>query len=60
MPRGIAGEIRRFASSGHYFQSPGVFRELPDAAKRFGRSAIMLIDPFYYDKEIDKFQEMVS
>ena len=58
MPRGTAGEVRGFASAGHYIQGPGAIRELPDVAKRFGRSAMMLIDSFFYDREIGKFQEL--
>ena len=58
MPRGAAGEVRGFASAGHYIQGPGAIRELPDIAKRFGRSAMMLIDSFFYDREIGKFQEL--
>ena len=60
MPRGAAGEVRGFASAGHYIQGPGAIRELPDIAKRFGRSAMMLIDSFFYDREIGKFRSCFS
>ncbi len=52
MPMGKAGEMRGFASVGHYIQGPGAIHALPRVVETLGKRAIMLIGPHFYDREI--------
>jgi len=50
MPEGKARECRCFQSPSRYMQGPGMIKRLPKFAATFGPSAVLIIDPFFYDE----------
>lgn len=49
MPAGKAKECRCFQSPSRYMQGPGLIKRLPKFAATFGNTALLIIDPFFYD-----------
>lgn len=49
MPAGKAKECRCFQSPSRYMQGPGLINRLPKFAATFGNTALLIIDPFFYD-----------
>ncbi len=49
MPAGKAKECRCFQSPSRYMQGPGLIRRLPKFAANFGKTALLIIDPYFYD-----------
>lgn len=49
MPAGKAKEARAFGSPSRYIQGPGEIRNLPRFAANYGKTALLIIDTFFYD-----------
>lgn len=60
MPTRKADAIRGYAGVGCYLQGPDAMKELPDIVCRSGKSAVMLIDTFFYDDLKDELEQMFS
>ena len=50
MPEAKAKECRCFQSPSRYMQGPGLIQRLPKFAANFGKTALLIIDPFFYDE----------
>lgn len=50
MPEGKAKEYRCFQSPSRYVQGPGLIKRLPKFAANYGKTALLIIDPFFYDE----------
>ena len=50
MPAGQAKECRCFQAPSRYMQGPGLIKRLPKFAANFGPTALLIIDPFFYDE----------
>ncbi len=50
MPAGKAKECRCFQAPSRYIQGPGLIKRLPKFAANFGPTALLIIDPFFYDE----------
>ncbi|HJB16470.1 MAG TPA: iron-containing alcohol dehydrogenase [Candidatus Blautia excrementipullorum] len=50
MPEGKAKEARAFGSPSRYIQGPGEIRNLPVFASNYGKTALAVIDPFFYQE----------
>lgn len=49
MPAGKAGECRCFQAPSRYMQGPGLINRLHKFAANFGKTALLIIDPYFYD-----------
>lgn len=60
MPVGKAGEIRGFASVGHYIQGPGAIRLLPQIIERFGKDAAVLLGHHFQKEQAGCIRELLE
>ena len=58
MPAGKANESRAFQSPSRYVQGPGEIRNLPVFAAKYGKTALAIIDSFFYPEYSVKIPEM--
>ena len=58
MPSGKAKESRAFQSPSRYIQGPGELKNLPLFASNYGKTALAIIDPFFYEDYKVKIPEM--
>ena len=50
MPQGKANESRGYQSPGRYLQGPGESKKLDAIVKVFGKTALAIIDPFFFEQ----------
>ena len=55
---GQAKEYRAFQSPCHYVQGPGLIKRLPEYCALYGKTAALIIDPFFYDDYSVKVPKM--
>ena len=58
MPSGKAKESRAFQSPSRYIQGPGELKNLPLFASNYGKTALAIIDPFFYEDYKVKIPEL--
>ena len=58
MPDAKAMESRAFGSPSRYIQGPDEINNLPVFSANFGKTALAIIDPFFYDEYQSKIQKM--
>lgn len=58
MPAGKANESRAFNSPSRYIQGPGEFNNLPVFAANYGKTALSIIDTFFYEEYKEKIPEL--
>ena len=60
MPSGKATEARAFGSPSRYIQGPGEINNLPKFAANFGKTALAIIDTFFYQEYKEKIPAMFA
>ena len=60
MPSGKAKEARAFGSPSRYVQGPGEINNLPKFAANYGKTALAIIDPFFYQEYSAKILKMFA
>lgn len=58
MPDAKAMESRAFGSPSRYIQGPDEINNLPVFSANFGKTALAIIDPFFYDEYQSRIQKM--
>lgn len=58
MPSGKASESRAFQSPSRYIQGPGEIRNLPKFAAQYGKTALAMIDSFFYPEYSQRIPRM--
>ncbi len=60
MPSGKAKESRAFGSPSRYIQGPGELNNLPRFAGEYGKTALAIIDGFFFDELREKLPAMFA